>query len=46
MGVFGLPVTLITDPSGLEIARMSGDAEWNSESAKAVIRALIENSEN
>ena len=41
LGVFGLPITLILDPEGREIARMRGDAEWNSESGKAVIRALI-----
>ena len=42
MAVLGLPITLILDPEGNEIARMRGDAEWNSESAKAIIRALIE----
>jgi thiol-disulfide isomerase/thioredoxin len=41
MAVLGLPITLILDPQGNEIARMRGDAEWNSESAKAIIRALI-----
>ena len=40
-GVLGLPVTLIIDPEGKEIARMFGDAEWNSESAKNIVRALI-----
>ena len=42
MGVLGLPITLILDPEGQEIARMRGDAEWNSESAKAIIKALID----
>lgn len=42
MAVLGLPITVILDPEGNEIARMRGDAEWNSESAKAIIRALIE----
>ena len=41
MAVLGLPITVILDPEGREIARMRGDAEWNSDSAKAVIRALI-----
>lgn len=41
MAVLGLPVTLIIDPEGNEIARMIGDAEWNSESAKAIVRELI-----
>ena len=41
MGVLGLPVSVILDPEGREIARMVGDAEWNSESGKAIIKALI-----
>lgn len=41
MGVLGLPITLILDPNGNEIARMRGDAEWNSESAYAVLDALL-----
>ncbi len=44
MAVLGLPITLILDPEGREIARMRGDAEWNSDSAKAIISALIEGS--
>ena len=42
MAVLGLPITLILDPEGFEIARMRGDAEWDSDSAKAIIRALLE----
>ena len=45
-GVFGLPASLILAPDGREIARMVGDAEWNGESAQAVIRALIADTEN
>ena len=41
MLVRGLPVTVLIDPEGREIARMLGDAEWNSDSAKAIITALI-----
>lgn len=41
MAVFGLPVTVILDPGGREIARMAGDAEWDGESAKAIVRALL-----
>ncbi len=41
MGVLGLPITGIVDPDGNEIARMRGDAEWNSDSAKSIIRALL-----
>jgi len=40
MGVLGLPVTLIMDPQGREIARLQGDADWHSDSAVAIIKAL------
>jgi thiol-disulfide isomerase/thioredoxin len=42
MGVLGLPITVILDRSGKEIARLQGDAHWNSDSAKAIVRALID----
>lgn len=42
MGVLGLPVTIILDRDGAEIARMTGDADWNSDSAKAILKALID----
>lgn len=42
MGVFGLPITVIMDPEGREVARLRGDADWSSESAKAIIKALIQ----
>ncbi|OYX43547.1 MAG: thioredoxin [Rhodobacterales bacterium 32-67-9] len=41
MAVFGLPVTVILDREGREIARMTGDAEWASESARAIVAALV-----
>jgi len=41
MSVLGLPITVLIDPEGHEIARLQGDAEWNSESAKAIISALL-----
>ena len=41
MGVMGLPVTVILNPEGEEVARLIGDAEWDSESAKAVLAALM-----
>jgi hypothetical protein len=41
MGVLGLPVTLIMDPDGNEIARLQGDADWHSDSAVAIITTLI-----
>lgn len=40
MAVFGLPTTVILDPQGREIARLRGDAEWDSDSARAIIAAL------
>lgn len=42
MGVLGLPVTLIIDPEGREIARMQGEADWSSPSAVAIITALLD----
>ncbi|WP_377509001.1 TlpA disulfide reductase family protein [Octadecabacter sp. R77987] len=40
MGVLGLPVTLILNPEGQEIARLQGDADWSSDSAMAIVAAL------
>lgn len=40
LGVLGLPVTIILDPQGQEIARLQGDADWSSDSALAIMRAL------
>ncbi|MFZ1727952.1 MAG: TlpA disulfide reductase family protein [Albidovulum sp.] len=44
MAVMGLPVTVILNPEGQEIARMSGDAEWSGDSARAIIAALLADS--
>ncbi|WP_244915635.1 TlpA disulfide reductase family protein [Phaeobacter inhibens] len=41
MAVLGLPITVLLNREGEEIARLRGDAEWNSDSAKTIIRALI-----
>ena len=41
MGIFGLPITVILDREGREVARLRGDADWASDSAKAVIAELI-----
>ncbi len=41
LGILGLPVTLILDRDGNEIARLQGDADWASDSAKAIMAALI-----
>ncbi len=41
MAVFGMPTTMILNPEGQEIARMRGDAEWYSDSGRAIIAAMI-----
>ena len=41
MAVLGLPITVVLDREGREIARMRGDAEWDSDSAKAIVAALL-----
>jgi len=41
MSVLGLPITVILDPEGNEIARLRGDAHWDSESAIAILEALV-----
>lgn len=41
MGVLGLPVSVVLDAQGREIARLRGEADWSDDSARAVIRALI-----
>lgn len=40
-GVFGLPVTLVLDREGQELARLVGPADWHSEEARAMVRALL-----
>ncbi len=37
----GLPLTVILDRQGREIARLAGPAEWDSAEAEAMIRALL-----
>ncbi|MEM1074830.1 MAG: TlpA disulfide reductase family protein [Pseudomonadota bacterium] len=41
MAIFGLPITVLIDPNGREVARMRGDADWASENAKAVIATVL-----
>lgn len=41
MGILGLPVSILLNRDGQEIARMSGDAEWDSDSARAIVAALV-----
>ena len=40
-GVLGLPVTVILDPSGREIGRLQGEADWAADEAKALIAAML-----
>ena len=40
MGVVGLPVSVLIDRDGNEVARLLGDADWSSDAAKQVIRQL------
>lgn len=40
IAVLGLPVTVILNAKGQEIARLHGDAEWDSDSAIAILEAL------
>ena len=42
MGALGLPVTILLNREGQEIARLTGGADWNSENAKAVLQALMD----
>ena len=42
MGVLGLPVSILISPEGKEIARMTGDAEWFSPSAQAIMTYVID----
>ncbi len=42
MSVLGLPVTVILDADGREIARLTGGAEWDTPEAKAILEAVVE----
>ena len=41
MGVLGLPMTILLNRQGQEVARLIGDAEWNGPEAKAIVAALL-----
>lgn len=41
IGILGLPVTIILNPQGQEVARMIGDAEWDAPEALALIDAMM-----
>jgi thiol-disulfide isomerase/thioredoxin len=44
--VFGLPTTIIIDTDGMEIARVTGDANWYSDEALILIKALLPETES
>lgn len=41
IGILGLPVTIILNPEGQEVARMIGDAQWDRPEALALIDAMM-----
>ena len=41
-GALGLPVTVILDREGREVARVTGEAEWDAPVVKAILQRLIE----
>lgn len=45
MGVLGLPITVILNTDGKEIARLRGDADWASDNAKDILRAIIKSAQ-
>lgn len=42
MAVLGLPVTVVLDRDAREIARLTGDADWDAPEAVAILTALVE----
>jgi len=40
IGILGLPVTIILNPEGQEVARLIGDAAWDGKDARAMLAAL------
>jgi len=42
MGALGLPVTILLNREGREIARLTGGADWATENAMAVLQALMD----
>jgi thiol-disulfide isomerase/thioredoxin len=41
MAVLGLPITVLIDPEGREVARLIGDADWASDNAKAIVATVL-----
>jgi thiol-disulfide isomerase/thioredoxin len=42
IGILGLPVTVILNPDGQEVARLTGDADWSTPEVRAVLAALAQ----
>lgn len=42
MGILGLPITVIMNREGQEIARLQGEAHWSSDTARAILQALVD----
>lgn len=42
-GQAALPLSILYDPAGNEVGRIVGEADWNSEEARALIERVIEN---
>lgn len=40
-GILGMPITLILDREGREIARLQGGAKWDAPEAKEMLKAII-----
>ena len=40
-GVLGMPITLVLDRKGREIARLQGEAEWDGPNAQAILKQII-----
>jgi len=40
-GAFGLPTTIVIDREGQEVGRLMGPAEWDSEEAITLVRAVL-----
>ena len=40
-GVLGMPVTLVLDRQGREIARLQGEAEWDGPNAQTLLKKIV-----
>lgn len=40
-GVLGMPITLVLDRQGREVARLQGEAEWDGPNAQALLNQII-----